>query len=101
VRLGPRRAIAAYGLLLAATYASVGVGVLLGWMPALAGLVVLIAPLSWRIMRVLRANYADVGGLLPGMAATILQQVLFLLILAVACAADAGLRAWWAQCQSQ
>jgi len=97
VRLGPRRAIAAYGLLLAATYASVAVGVLLGWMPALAGSVALVAPLSWRILRVLRASYADVRALLPGMAATILQQVVFLLILAGAAAADAGLAAWRAQ----
>jgi len=92
VRLGPRRAVAAYGLLLLATYASVGVGVALGWMPPLAGLVACVAPLSWRILRVLRANYADVGGLVPGMAATILQQVLFLLLLAAAYLGDLALR---------
>ncbi len=91
VRLGPRRAVAAYGLLLVAIYASVAVGVLLGWMPPLAGLVALVAPLSWKILRILRRNYADVGGLVPGMAATVLQQLLFLLILTAAYLAQLGL----------
>ncbi|HUT32001.1 MAG TPA: prenyltransferase [Planctomycetota bacterium] len=94
VRLGPRRAVAAYALVLAATYGAVGVGVLARWMPPLAGLVVVVLPLSWRILRVLRANYADVGGLLPGMSATILQQMLFLLILTAACLAALALPAW-------
>ena len=94
VRLGARRAVAAYGLLLVATYGSVAVGVLLGWMPPAAGIVVFVAPLSWRILAIIRANYADVKGLVPGMAATVLQQVLFLLLLAGACAADLGLRCW-------
>ena len=94
VRLGARRAVAAYGLLLVATYGSVAVGVLLGWLPPAAGVVVFVAPLSWRILAIIRANYADVKGLVPGMAATVLQQVLFLLLLAGACAADPGLRCW-------
>lgn len=91
VRLGPRRAVVAYGLLLAAAYASVAVGVLLGWMPLLAGLVALVLPLSWKILRILRGNYAEVGGLVPGMAATVLQQLLFLLILSGAFLAQLGL----------
>lgn len=81
VRLGARRAVAAFAALLGLVYASVALGVALGWMPPLAATVALLAPLSWRIVRILRANYASVGGLVPGMAATILQQLLFVLIL--------------------
>lgn len=93
VRLGPRRAVRVYGVGLLLVYGAVGAGVLMGWMPALAGVVVLVAPLSWRALRILRASYADVPGLLPGMAATILQQALFLLLLAGASLADLGLQA--------
>ncbi len=94
VRLGQRRAAMVYVAALLVAYASVGAGVVLGWMPPQAAVVVLAAPLSWRVVRQLRAGYADVRALLPAMAGTILQQALFLLLLAGACVADLALPLW-------
>jgi len=94
VRLGPPRAAVLYAALLCVAYASVGVGVALRWMPPQAAVVVLAAPLSWRIVRRLRAGHSDVRALLPAMAGTILQQVLFLILLAGACVADLALPLW-------
>jgi len=93
VRLGPRRAGALYAGVLLIAYAAVGVGVLLRWMPPWAGLVALVAPLSLRIIKRLRAYSGDVPALLPAMAGTILQQALFLLILTGASLADLAVRA--------
>jgi len=81
VRLGLRRAVWLYAGLLLAVYGSVAVGVAAGWMPWPALAVGVVAPLSFHIVRRLRASYADAASLLPAMAATILQQVLFLVIL--------------------
>jgi len=94
VRLGPGRAALLYAALLALMYASVLAAVLLRWMPALAALVFLVTPLSVRITRLLHAKHGDVPALIPGMAGTILQQVVVLLVLTGAYVADLALRTW-------
>ncbi|MFP4058470.1 MAG: 1,4-dihydroxy-2-naphthoate octaprenyltransferase [Candidatus Brocadiia bacterium] len=93
-RLGRRRAVALYELLVAGAYAAVAAGVLAGWMPPAALAVALVAPLSCRAIGVLRAHYADVRAMLPAQAATIAQQAVFLLLLTGAYLADLGLDAW-------
>jgi len=54
----------------------------------------LVAPLSWKATRVLRAHYGDVRALLPAMAATIAQQAIFLILLTGAYLPDFALHAW-------
>lgn len=85
VRLGPRRAVWLYTGLLLAVYGAVAAGVLLGWMPWPAAATVGLAPLSAYIVRQIRVHYAEPRALVPAMAATIAQQVLFLAILSGAC----------------
>ena len=93
VRLGRRGAVAVYELFLFIAYGSVAAGVAMGWMPPLACVVALVAPLSWKAVRVLRAHPAEVRALLPAMAATIGQQAAFLLLLTGAYLADLALHA--------
>ena len=93
VRLGMRGAVAAYELLVLGAYAAVGVGIAAGWLPPLAAVVLAVAPLSWRAVRVLRAHCTDVRAMLPAMTATIAQQALFLLLLTGALLADSALHA--------
>ena len=94
VRLGRRRAARGYAGGMAAAYLVLLPAVAGGWLPPLAAVVVLVAPLSWKATRVLRAHHSDVRALLPAMAATIAQQAIFLLLLAGACLADFALHAW-------
>jgi 1,4-dihydroxy-2-naphthoate octaprenyltransferase len=94
VRLGRRRAVMLYAALVAAAYLAVAVGVAMGWMPWLSAIVLLVAPLSWRAVSVLRAHSDDVRALLPAMAATIGQEAAFLILLTGAYVADGALRAW-------
>ena len=94
VRLGRARAVVLYELLVVGAYASVAAAVVLGWLPLLACVVGLVAPLSWRAVRVLRAHHREVAAMVPAQAATIAQQALFLVLLTGACLADMGLRAW-------
>jgi 1,4-dihydroxy-2-naphthoate octaprenyltransferase len=94
VRLGPRRAVAIYELLVLGAYVSVAVGVIVGWMPWLAAAVAAVAWLTWRAVRVLRLHHADVRALLPALSATIAQHAIFLLLLTGAYLADLALRAW-------
>ena len=93
VRLGRRRAVALYEVLVLGAYAAVAAGVVLGWMPVYACAVVAVAPLSWRAVRVLRAHHNDVRAMLPAQAATIAQQAIFLLLLAGAYLLDLALHA--------
>jgi len=89
VRLGLRGAIALYEALVLGAYASVAVGIAAGWLPPLTALVALVAPLSWKAIRVLRAHPDDVRALVPAMAATVGQHAAFLLLLTGACVAAA------------
>jgi len=93
VRLGPARAVRVYEALVLGAYGSVGAGILLGWMPKVAAVVALVAPLSWKAVMVLRRHHSDVRAVLPAMAATIAQQSIFVVLLAGAYVADLGLRA--------
>jgi len=92
VRLGAARAVRLYEALVVGAYASVGVGILLGWMPPVAAIVALVAPLSWKATRVLRRHHGEVRALLPAMAATIAQESIFLVLLAGAYLVELGLR---------
>ena len=92
VRLGRRRAVAVYELLVLGAYGAVAAGVAAGWLPVWACLVVLVAPLTWRAFRVLRAHHNDVRAMLPAQAATVAQQALFLLLLTGACLLDLALQ---------
>ena len=94
VRLGTRRAAAAYGLLVGGAYVSVLVGVMAGWMPWAALVVLLTAPLSWRAVRLLRAHHAEPAAVVPSQAATIGQHAVFLTLLIGGYLAALGLRAW-------
>ncbi len=93
VRLGRVRAVRLYEALVAAAYASVGVGIVLGWMPVTAAVVVLVAPLSLRTIAVLRRHRDEVRALLPAMAATVAQEGIILVFLAGSYLADVALRA--------
>jgi len=93
VRLGLRGGVALYEALVLGAYAAVAVGIARGWLPPLAALVILVAPLSWKAIRVLRAHPDDVRALVPAMAATIGQHAAFLLLLTGACLADLALHA--------
>jgi 1,4-dihydroxy-2-naphthoate octaprenyltransferase len=69
-RLGRQKAVLGYGLIMAATYVSIVLGVLLGVTPfALLGL--LTAPLAWRAWQVARVKYDSPRELTPANAATI------------------------------
>ncbi len=84
VRLGRRRAVFVYLFIEAILYGSVAAGIVAGWLPWLAGFVVLAAPLSLRAIRVLLRHYDDLPALVPAMAATVGQQAAFLLLLTTA-----------------
>ena len=94
VRLGRRRAVALYELLLIGAYGSVLAAVLMAWAPWLALVAFAVLPLSWRAVRVVRAHHDDVRAMLPAQSATIAQQAIFLLLLAGATLADMALHAW-------
>jgi len=91
VRLGLRRAVWLYTGMLLGVYGSLAVGVLLGWMPWPAAATLALAPLSVHIVRQLRASCAEPLALVPAMAATIAQQVLFMVIFSGACLATLAL----------
>jgi len=71
VRLGRKRAAAAYGLMLAATYLSLAAGVILGVVTPFALLGLLTAPLAIKAYRVARVHYDHPQKLVPANAATI------------------------------
>jgi len=71
VRLGRRRAVTVYGLLLAAVYLSLTAGVLFGAVAPFALLGLLTLPLAIRAYRVARVHYAHPRELTPANAATI------------------------------
>lgn len=93
VRLGTRRAVALYELCVMGAYGSVAVGIALGWLPWLAALVALVAPLTWRAVRLLRAHHDHPRALVPAQAATIGQQAVFTVLLTGSCLADLALSA--------
>ena len=71
VRLGRKRAVAAYGLLLAATYLSLVAGVLSGVVTPFALLGLLMLPVAVKAYRVACAHYDQLKELVPANAATI------------------------------
>jgi 1,4-dihydroxy-2-naphthoate octaprenyltransferase len=92
VRLGTRRAVWLYVALVVGAYGAVAVGVAVGWMPWPALAVGLVAPLTWRAMRRVRAHHAEPPALVPAQAATIGQHFLFLALLAASYLVGLALR---------
>jgi 1,4-dihydroxy-2-naphthoate octaprenyltransferase len=71
VRLGRRRAVYGYGLLMIGTYATLVLGVVLTGVSPFALLGLLTIPLAWRGYSVARANYDNLPALVGANAATI------------------------------
>jgi len=71
VRLGRRRAVYGYGLLMIGTYASLVLGVFLAGVSPFALLGLLTIPLAWQGYVIARANYDDLPALVGANAATI------------------------------
>jgi 1,4-dihydroxy-2-naphthoate octaprenyltransferase len=90
VRLGRPRAVALYEMIVGGAYLAIGIGIVAGWVPVTACVVLFAAPLTWRAVRVLREHHGDVRAMLPAQAATIGQQAAFTLLLAAAYLLDIG-----------
>jgi 1,4-dihydroxy-2-naphthoate octaprenyltransferase len=91
VRWGRKKAALVYGILLAATYVSIVVGIALGVSPfALIGL--LTAPIAWRAYQVARQHYDDPPRIAPANAATIQIHLLTGLLLSVGYVAQGVVR---------
>lgn len=76
VRLGRRRAVAGYGLLMMAIYSSLVLGVVLVGVSPFALLGLLTLPLAWQGYQVARAHYDSPSALVPANAATIRNHLL-------------------------
>ncbi len=83
VRMGRRRAATVYGLLLAATYLLLTLGVLVGPVTPYALLGLLTAPLAFKAYRIAQAHYDHPQELVPANATTIRIHLLTGLLIAL------------------
>lgn len=93
---GPRGAVAGYGAIMLAAYATVVVGVLSRLMHWSAFLTFLTLPMTIRAISLTRRHYAQIDQLLPANAATIQVHSLFGLALATSFLLDRVFRLWLA-----
>jgi len=75
VRLGRRKAVVVYGLLLGATYAAIIAGLAARLLPLTAGLGLVSLPLAIRSLAIARAHYDRPTSLVPANAGTILMHL--------------------------
>jgi len=81
VRLGRRRAVVVYGVLLTTVYLSLVAGVLFGGVTPFALLALLTVPLAWKAYRIARVHYDHPRDLVPANALTIRLHLLTGLLL--------------------
>jgi 1,4-dihydroxy-2-naphthoate octaprenyltransferase len=84
VRLGRRRAVVGYTVVMAATYVAIVAGVSGGVLPITALLGLITLPVSWRAMQYARNNYASSFDLVPANALTIVAHLSTGLLLTLA-----------------
>ena len=71
VRLGKKKAVYGYYLIIAGTYLSIIISVVSGLLPPLALIALLTLPLAYAAIKVLRANYDKISELIPANSSTI------------------------------
>jgi 1,4-dihydroxy-2-naphthoate octaprenyltransferase len=76
VRLGCRRAVKVYYILIIASYLTLLLGILLRTIPLLTLSGFLTVPIAWRAINISRRHYANPTGLIPAMGQTILLHFL-------------------------
>ena len=75
VRLGPKRGVTGFGLLVAAAYLSIVLGVFLGYLPALSLIALLSAVFALSSLRGLVKNYGGGPELVPSIKSIILAHI--------------------------
>ena len=77
VILGREKATKGFYLLMLSTYVVVVLGIVAGVVPWPAILTLLILPVTWKTLKITRANYSNTSNLVPAMAKTIFTHMAF------------------------
>jgi len=88
VRMGPKRAIIGFYLLLISAYLSIILGCFLGIIPKMCLISLLTFPLAWKAIKVASSNYTNTKGLIPAMSNTIAIHLTVGLLLSFGYVAD-------------
>lgn len=83
IRLGKKRAVTGYVLLMIATYLAVVIGVVTDSLPPITLIALLTMPIAFKAIKVAQENYEDSAKLVPANVSTILNHLLTGLLLIV------------------
>jgi 1,4-dihydroxy-2-naphthoate polyprenyltransferase len=88
IRLGKKRAVTGYVLLMVATYLAVVIGVVTNNLPPITLIALLTMPIAYKATKVAQDNYEDSAKLVPANVSTILNHLLTGLLLIVSFIVD-------------